>query len=380
MRLINRAALGAVLALAPFGVFAQALEPGDYKVGFVTEVTGPVAFAGNSFLNGAKLAAEMISGTGYMGKDTKISLVEKDSGSDAARSIQNMNQFIADRSIIATTCCILSPVANSVKPITTGKIPLVIHGATLAGLPNPPWVYSMTVLPGPKDIATAVKVVEATKPKTAVYFLAADNDAFKARLEATRKVLEGMGVQTLDTVSVLTADTDFTAPATQAMGKKPDAIMIYTTQAPAVGIIAALRQRGFTGTLVGNDVLAPEPVFKKLGAVVAGIPFPISFSADLTTDATGKAFAAAYRAKFNAAPDIYSAQGYQAIWFIAQGLRAAGGKPTRESLSAALAAQKEVEHNVYGGEPIVNGQIETKETLVATWSPEGKIVPWTPAK
>jgi ABC-type branched-subunit amino acid transport system substrate-binding protein len=380
MKWINGAALSAAMALAPFAAQAAALEPGDYKVGFVSEVTGPVAFAGHSFVNGARLAAEMISNTGYMGKDTKISLVEKDSGSDAARSIQNMNQFLADRSIIATTCCILSPVANSVKPILAGKMPLVIHGATLAGLPNPPWVYSMTVLPGPKDVATAVKVVEATKPKTAVYFLAADNDAFKARMEATRKVLEGMGVQTLDTVSVLSADTDFTAPATQAMGKRPDAILIYATQSPAVGIISALRQRGFGGSIVGNDVLAPEPVFKRLGALLSGIPFPISFSADLTEDPTGKAFVAAYRAKFNATPDIYSAQGYQAIWFIAQGLRAAGGKPTRESLAAALAAQKEVEHNVYGGEPIVNGQIETKDTLVVTWSPEGKIVPWTPAK
>ncbi len=382
MKWIYGAALSAAFvgaAVAPTGLFAASLEPGEYKVGFVAETTGPVAFAGNSFLNGAKIAAEEVSASGYMGKDTKIGLVEKDSGSDAARSIQNMNQFIADRSIIATTCCILSPVANSVKPIITGKIPLVIHGATLAGLPNPPWVYSMTVLPGPKDTDTAMKVAAATKPKTAVYFLAADNDAFKARMEATRKSLEASGVQTLDTVSVLTADTDFTAPATQAMGKKPDAIFIYTTQAPAVGIIAALRQRGYSGTLVGNDVLAPEPVFKKLGAAVAGIPFPISFSADLTNNATGKAFVAAYKAKFNAAPDIYSAQGYQAIWFIAQGLRAAGGKPTRESLSAALSAQKEVEHNVYGGEPIVNGQIETKDTLVVMWSPEGAIVPWKPA-
>lgn len=380
MNLINRAALSAAFALSPFGVFAASLEPGEYKVGFVTEVTGPVAFAGNSFLNGAKIAADQIAASGYMGKDTKIGLVEKDSGSDAARSIQNMNQFLADRSIIATTCCILSPVANSVKPILAGKIPLVIHGATLPGLPAPPWVYSMTVLPGPKDTATAVKVVEATKPKNVVYFLAADNDAFKARMENTRKTLEGMGVQTLDTVSVMTSDTDFTAPATQAMGKKPDAIMIYTTQAPAVGIVAALRQRGFTGTIVGNDVLSPESVFKKLGSAVSGIPFPISFSADLSTTPVAKDFIAAYKAKFNAAPDIYSAQGYQAIWFIAQGLKAAGGKPTRESLAEALSKLTEVEHNVYGGEPITNGQIDTKDTLVVQWSPEGAIVPWTPAK
>jgi len=375
---------GATLAASLFAagtVFAAPLEPGDYKVGFVSEVTGPIAFAGNSFLHGAQLAAEEINAAATLGKGATISLVDKDSGSDAARSIQNVHQFVADRGIVAVTCCILSPVANSLKPITINAgIPLVIYGATLAGLPAPPMVYSMTVLPGPKDTATGVAMANAIKPKIAAYFLAADNDAFKGRMAATQKALEGMGVQTAGVVSVLTSDTDFTAAATQAMGLKPDAILIYTTQAPAVGIVAALRQRGYAGTIVGNDVLSPDSVFKKLGAAVAGIPFPISFSPDLATTDTAKKFVAAYQAKFSAAPDIYSAQGYEAIWFIAQGLGAAGGKPTREALAQALAKQTEVEHNVYGGEPIVGGQIETKDTLIVAWSADGKIVPWAPPK
>ena len=371
----------AAMTIAAGMASAAPLEPGDYKIGFVSEVTGPIAFAGNSFLHGAQLAVEEINAGGSLGKGVTIGLVDKDSGSDAARSIQNVNQFLADRSVVAVSCCVLSPVANSVKPITiNAKIPLIIYGATMAGLPAPPFVYSMTVLPGPKDTATAVAVANATKPKTAVYFLAADNDAFKGRMLATQKALEGMGVQTAGTVNVLTADTDFTAAATQAMGMKPDEILLYTTQAPAVGIIAALRQRGYTGTIVGNDVLAPDSVFKKLGPAVAGIAFPIGFSADLATSDTAKSFVAAYKAKFNASPDIYSAQGYETVWFVAQGLRAAGGKPTREDLANALAAQKEIEHNVYGGEPIVGGQIETKDTLIVAWSPDGKVIPWTAPK
>jgi len=371
---------GAALAAALLASTAMAapLEPGEYKVGFISEVTGPIAFAGNSFLKGAQLAAEEINASAYMGAGAKIAVADKDAGSDAARSIQNANQFIADRSVVAITCCILSPVANSVKPITmNARIPLVIHGATLAGLPAPPLVYSMTVLPGPKDVATAVAVAKATQPKNVVYFLAADNDAFKGRMGAAQKALEEMGVKTAGTVSVLTADTDFTAAATQAMGLKPDAILLYTTQAPAVGIVAALRQRGYAGTIVGNDVLSPDSVFKKLGAVVAGIPFPISFSPDLAKTETALKFVAAYKGKYNASPDIYSAQGYEAIWFIAQGLKAAGGKPTREALAEALAAQREVEHNVYGGEPISGGQIDTTDTLIVAWSADGKVVPWT---
>jgi branched-chain amino acid transport system substrate-binding protein len=218
-----------------------------------------------------------------------------------------------------------------------------------------------------------------TKPKSAAYFVAADNDAFKARMAASQKALEAMGVKTAGVVSVLSSDTDFTAPATQAMGLNPDMILLYTTQTPAVGIITALRAREYAGTIVGNDVLSPAPVFKKLSDASKGVMFPISFSASLAKSDEAKAFVAAYHKKFDADPDIYSAQGYAVGYFIAQGLKSISGTPTRESLAEALSKITSLDHNVYGGEQIVNGQAQTPDTLVVSWSPDGKIVPWPPA-
>lgn len=359
---------------------AQGLAPGEYKVGFITENTGAIAQAGQSYWNGAQLAAEEVKATKYLG-GASIVLDPKESGSDAARAIQNMNQFIADRSILATTCCILSPVAGSLKPIVLGaKIPLVIFGATAAGLPQPPWIYSMTILPGPKDTATAVRVTDALKPKTAAYILAADNDAFKGRMLATQKALEARGVATAGIVSVLTKDTDFTAPATQAMGLKPDVILIYATQQAAAGAITALRDRGYRQTIVGNDVLSPDSMFKKMGPTLVGVPFPVSFSATIAESSEARAFVNAYQAKFKTQPDIYSAQGYQVVWFIAQGLKSISGTPTRESLAAALAKVTKLEHQVYGGEEMKDGQAETTGTLVVNWTADGKLLPWAPAK
>ena len=46
--------------------------------------------------------------------------------------------------------------------------------------------------------------------------------------------MEDAGVKTAGVVSILGSDTDFTAPATQAMGTNPDMIMVWTTQTPAV--------------------------------------------------------------------------------------------------------------------------------------------------
>jgi len=371
------AALATALAL-PFAASAQGLPPGEYKIGFMTENTGPIASAGVSFWNGAQLAVDEVKARAYMGKGTSIVLQTKESGSEAARSIQNMNQFIADRSILAVTCCILSPVVGSVKPVVLeAKMPLVIYGATAVGLPSPPWVYSMTILPGPKDIETGLTVASGIKAKTAAYILANDNEAFRNRMNDTRTAVEAKGVRTAGVVNVLTKDTDFTAAATQAMGLQPDVIFIYATQSAAVGAVNSLRDRGFKQTIVGNDVLAPETVFKRMGQTAVGVPFPVSFSSALADSAEGKAFIATYEARFKSTPDIYSAQGYQAIWFIAQGLKSISGTPTRASLAEALSKITSFEQNVYGGEIMRDGQAQTTGTLIVNWSPDGKLVRWT---
>jgi hypothetical protein len=39
-----------------------------------------------------------------------------------------------------------------------------------------------------------------------------------------------------------------------------------------------------------------------------------------------------------------------------------------------------LDHNVYGGERIVDGQAETADTLIVSWSPDGALAAWVPAK
>ena len=48
------------LAVQAAPAAAQGLAPGEYKVGFITENTGAIASAGQSYWNGAQLAAEEV--------------------------------------------------------------------------------------------------------------------------------------------------------------------------------------------------------------------------------------------------------------------------------------------------------------------------------
>lgn len=363
-------------AIAPLAA-AAAPAPGEYTIGFVAESTGPLAAAGVSYERGAELAVEEINQRNWAGEGVKLRLSEKESGSDAARSVQALTQFVADRNVIAVTCCILSPVAGAMKPVATNsKIPLVIYGATLPGLPQLPYVTSIVALPGPQEVKMTKLIAEKLKPKSVAYFVNADNEGFQGRFKAAQKVMEEAGVKTAGVVSILSNDTDFTAPATQAMGTNPDLIMVWTTQTPAAGIIAALRARGYTGQITASDVISPAPVFKKIGEPLAGVPFPIAFAAEISNSPEAKKFVEGYQQKFKEAPDTYSAQGYTAIYSIAQGLKSLDGKPTREALAEAIAKSTKLEPNVYGGLPIVNGQADVQNSLIANWSKDGKVVSW----
>lgn len=378
---LGMTALGLVagaLATAPMQAAAEGPAPGNYEIGFVTEITGPIASAGVSYWRGAQLAAEEINDSGWIAENVTISFDDKESGSDAARAVQALTQFAADRDIIATACCILSPVAGAMRPVAQNAgIPLVFYGATKPGLPELPWVTSIVPLPGPQEIKMTEYLVENVAPERVTYFVNADNDAFQQRLEAAKSIFEAAGVETAEVISILGSDTDFTAPATQAIATEPDLIQVWTTQTPAVGIVSALRARGYEGLITASDVLSPQQVFEKAGEAVSGVPFPIIFAPEVSGSEIGQEFQKNYEAEYGEPPDTYSAQGYTLAYYYGQALRSLEGEPTREEMAEALAAIDAVEHNPYGGLPIIDGQADVQTSLIVAWSPEGEIVRWT---
>jgi len=372
--------LGAAIAAVTFAMAGAAWAdptPGQYNIGIISDDTGPVASAGISYHRGADLAIEEINAKGLAGEGVTLNMLVKDSGTDAARAVQAMTQFAADRTVLATTCCIITPIAGALVPIAmNNKLPLVIYGATRDGLPQEPYVTSVVALPGPQEVMMARRLAEELKPKRVAYYVTGDNDIFLTRAHAVKAVFEEAGAETVAEISTLANDTDFTGPATQGMGTDPDLIMVMTTQQPAVGIISALRQRGYEGVIGTSEVISPPAIYQKSGELIENIPFALSFQPGLSDSPEALAFIEAYQAKYSQLPDVYSAQGYTAIHYIAQGMKALDGDPTREKLAEELWKITSIEHNLYGGQEIVNGQAQIPETLIVNWNSNGEVVLW----
>ena len=89
------------------------------------------------------------------------------------------------------------------------------------------------------------------------------------------------------------------------------------------------------------------------------------------------AFTELYEAEYGEVPDVFSAQGYTAIKFAAEGLRRAGTGDS-EAVAQALATVTELE-TPYGTVVFEDGQASlASETTFMIWNADGTQSLWTP--
>ncbi|WP_021599866.1 ABC transporter substrate-binding protein [Actinomadura welshii] len=372
------AAMAAVLAAAACNGAAQ--NDGEVKIGFITALTGPVAFAGQTFANGTELAVEQLNQEGYLGQGRKIKLVKKEGAEKPAQAVDQAKQLTADQDVVGAICCILSPVAGAVKPITSAsKLPLDIYGATDEGLQDPPYVVRTTTMPQDANRALAQKVAQEAKPASVAYAVTQDNSGWVSQLKSFQQGFAGTPVKDLGTVNTLAAQTDFSGAAGQLMAKNPEAIVIAALQQSSISLIKALKSRGYKGLIVTAETIGSPGAFKAAGATLADVPFPVYFYAGKASPA-GQKFAQRYKAKYGTDPDSYAAQGYMAGYTMATAVKNAGKEVTRESVTKALSGIKQIDGTIYGSVQFQDGQLRAPNSIVhITWTKDGRLAEWKPS-
>ncbi|WP_329089551.1 ABC transporter substrate-binding protein [Actinomadura citrea] len=376
--------------LAAFAVAAAAALPaaacnggtqsGEIKIGFITANTGPVAFAGQTFGNGTQLAIDQLNREGYLGGGRKIKLVRKEGAESPARAVEQAKQLAGDQGVVGAICCILSPVAGAVKPITTAaKLPLDIYGATDLGLEDPPYVVRTATLPQDANKSLAQKVAQQAKPASVAYAVTQDNSGWVSQLKSFQQGFAGTAVRDLGTVNTLAAQTDFSGAAGQLMAKNPEAIVIAALQQSSISLIKALRSRGYKGLIVSAETIGSPGAFKAAGKTLADVPFPVYFFSGKASS-QGQKFAQTYKAKYGTDPDDYAAQGYMAAYMMATAVKDSGKDVTRESVAKALSDIKKLDGTIYGTVQFQQGQLHAPSSIVhITWTADGRQTEWAPS-
>lgn len=350
----------------------------EYLVGFPALTSGPAAFAGVPITEGAKLAAKEINDTGFLGEGATVELKIDDIKSDPAQAIALYRQYVADGAS-GVLCCGLSSEAGALAPIIEqSKTPAIVTSAILAGLAKPPYVYRPVVLPAePGGIYDEFvdTVVPAEKIKTVVMVVTSDNDGMVGDAEVWQAALERNGVEVVKTIQTASTDTNYTQAATEIQSLDPDAVVASMLGTPAALLAKSLRERDYEKRILTSYGVDSAELYKTSGGGLRGTLFAVPFQAGFTDNKMATEFTAAYEKEYGKEPDMYGAQGYTAMWLLAQGIKDAGSKDAEDVAKALEAITSQ--DSVYGELTYEGGQASLNAPgSYLEWGDDGQLVEW----
>ena len=300
---------------------ASAAVAADIKIGAAEALSGPAAKYGVAIRNGLTLASDEINAKGGV-QGNKLVLILEDEQGKKEEAITVFKKLIFQDKVLVLIGPTLSnsafaadPIANAAKVVVFGTSNTA-DGITAMG----PYTFRNSVMESDVlPVTTRAAVKHFGIKKVAVVY--GNDDAFtKSGYEVFKATLEAQKVQVTDTETYAKGDVDFKAQLTKIKAGNPDAIVCSCLAEEAANIILQTRGLGMKQPFIGGNGFNSPKLFEiaKDGAdnTVMGSPWSVDNAAP-----ANKAFIAAYKAKFNAEPDQFAAQAYDAIYVVAEALK-----------------------------------------------------------
>jgi branched-chain amino acid transport system substrate-binding protein len=310
----------------------------------VWSLTGGAAVYGPSQQKAADLAVEEINSRGILGQ-ARIKLLTEDDRSTKEGAQAAFEKLINQDKVVAILGPTLSANALAADPIAQEK-KIVVMGVsnTASGITEMGDYVFRDSLPESAVQPNTIKQTKAKLGYSRVAVMYGDDDAFtKAGYDVFKAALDAEGVQILTTETFKRGDTDYSAQLTKIRTLNPQAIVVSALAEEAAGIMSQGRQLGIPDSVPfigGNGFNSPQ-LARLAGPAAEGA---ISGAAWFVTgDAPGnKAFVDAYKAKYGANPDQFSAQAYAGVYLMATAIKNAGASSSA-AIRGALVNLKDVD-------------------------------------
>ena len=338
------AVLGATL-LGSIFAGCGSKESGDtIKVGANFELTGNVANYGNATIEGLQLAIDEANEAGGI-NGKKIELVSVDDKSEAAESINAATKLISDDDVKvivgpATTGLVLAETQTA----TDAKVPIIAPCATSpeATVENgkvKPYVFRSCFIDPQQGEVMATFAAKELKAKTAVIYVDNSSDYSKNLAKVFKEKFEAAGGKVVMEEAFLQKDQDFKATLTKLKTANADVMFVPAYYEEVGKIVKQAREMGINSAILGTDGWDDTKVVDIAGADALNNTF---FSTHYSEkDAEVQGFIEAYKKKYNRAPNVFAALGYDAGKMLVDALKRAGSGDT-EKIREALEATKDL--------------------------------------
>ena len=338
------AVLGATLLSSVFAGCGSKESGDTIKVGANFELTGNVANYGNATIEGLQLAIDEANEAGGI-NGKKIELVSVDDKSEAAESINAATKLISDDDVKvivgpATTGLVLAETQTA----TDAKVPIIAPCATSpeATVENgkvKPYVFRSCFIDPQQGEVMATFAAKDLKAKTAVIYVDNSSDYSKNLAKVFKEKFEAAGGKVVMEEAFLQKDQDFKATLTKLKTANADVMFVPAYYEEVGKIVKQAREMGINSAILGTDGWDDTKVVDIAGADALNNTF---FSTHYSEkDAEVQGFIEAYKKKFNRAPNVFAALGYDAGKMLVDALKRAGSGDT-EKIREALEATKDL--------------------------------------
>lgn len=293
------------------------------RIGFLGALTGNVAIYGVNTLAGMKMAVDELNASGgVVGR--KIEIVEEDNRGDKTETANVMQKFVSRDKVAAvigdpTTGCTKVAAAIAQK----AKVVQLSAGATGAGVVEiGDYVFRNTLLDTVAAPAT-IRYMAAKQGVKKVAVITSVNNDYSVGLTAIfEEGIKAAGVTVVARESISDGDTDFSAQVTKLKSSKPDAIVFSGYYTEGALLMKEARKQGLKGVMIGGDGLQSPVLWELGGKAVEGSVTYAGFSPEGASGRTKKLLDN-YKAKYKKDADLFVAQGYDAIYLIAEAMKRA---------------------------------------------------------
>jgi branched-chain amino acid transport system substrate-binding protein len=313
------------LGLATLSACQNASQSEPYVIGAILPLTGTAAQWGIPPRNGAQLAVEEINASGGI-NGRKIALKVEDDRCEPRDGVSALNKLMAADHAKVFVGAVCSGVTLAIAPVAErSRVPIISPASTSPKITDAgDFIFRVVPSDNLRGEVFADYVFQ-DRGIHSVALLYVNNEGGVGNKDTFRQRFAELGGQIVAEEAYAQDATDVRGQLTRIRGTNAGAVLVVSYPADTVIVLRQAKELGFTKPLFFQTEAVGDPnVLREAGAAAEGVIFV------LPAQAEGKVtqqFNDRYRQKYGKAPELFAAEGYDAVRLIAEALskRPAGG-------------------------------------------------------
>ncbi len=306
---------------------AQAADPAEWQIGFITATSGPLKQTGDSTAIAVEVAINEINAKGGVA-GRKVHLVHYDTASDPKQASVAVRALAEDDKVLA----IIGPLSSSETSVAVNdaereQILMLPYSSSAPGITKGKTFTWRLSAGEDKQFARLLKALMrhnvAMKSADVVYV----SDDRIANITATQVIqpqLKAAGVPISKVLTFNLNSFDVSAQVAQVIQDAPDVLALAANYDQAVVLLRELHRQNFKGRIIGSQLFSEPNLAELFGHDADGMIFASGFwrGHDASTEAFSQRFVqeTAARGLHKAGPHHVDAQAFDTAYLLKQAI------------------------------------------------------------